>query len=171
MGQQRLVILRGAPASGKSTIAKKFRNFSNKVVWLKVDNFKDLFAEDASAALDYVNGAANATLEYLLDNGFSVIMDGVFQNPEYIQKAVDIAKKKNIPQQVFEIDISLEALLKRDEIREGVPEGLRKPLGEETITKLFNIIKENLFTGAIKLDTEKYSIDECIRIINESFNQ
>lgn len=60
--------------------------------------------------------------------------------------------------------------MKRDGVREGVPEGLKKPLGKETITNLFNIIKENPFTGAVKLDTEKYSVDECIKIINESFN-
>lgn len=48
------------------------RNFERKIVWLKVDNFKDFFADDASIALDYVNGTAIATLEYLLNQEFSV---------------------------------------------------------------------------------------------------
>ncbi len=48
---QYLVILRGAPGSGKTTLAKSFRNFEEKVAWLKVDNFKDFFAEDATSAL------------------------------------------------------------------------------------------------------------------------
>jgi len=42
---QFLVIIRSAPASGKTTIAKELRSFKDKVVWLKVDNFKDFFSE------------------------------------------------------------------------------------------------------------------------------
>jgi len=64
MEKPKLLILRGAPASGKSSIAKKLRNFTKKIVWLKVDNFKAFFAEDSSLALDYVNEAALKTLEY-----------------------------------------------------------------------------------------------------------
>ncbi len=45
---QFLVIIRGAPASGKSSIAKKLRNYSKKVAWLKVDNFKDFFSGEPS---------------------------------------------------------------------------------------------------------------------------
>ena len=48
-------------------------------MWLKVDNFNDFFAEDSTVvALKYVNGSAIATLSYLLDNNFSVVIDGVF---------------------------------------------------------------------------------------------
>ena len=64
---QRLIILRGPPSSGKSTIAKKLRDFEHKIAWLKVDNFKDFFAEDTSSALQYVNESAIATLKYLFD--------------------------------------------------------------------------------------------------------
>lgn len=166
---QRLIILRGAPSSGKSTLAKRLRNFQEKVTWLKVDNFKDLFAEDATSALDYVNGAANVTLEYLLDQGFSVVMDGVFQNPHYIKKAVETANEREIPVRVFELEISLQVLQKRDKERVGVREGIRLPLGDETITRLFNTIKDNPYEGAIKLNTEQYLIEKCIDTINKSF--
>lgn len=40
---QKLIILRGCMASGKSTIAQKYRSFDNKMAWIKVDRFKDLF--------------------------------------------------------------------------------------------------------------------------------
>ena len=166
---QRVIILRGAPSSGKSTIAKSYRNFEEKTVWLKVDNFKDFFAEDASAALSFVNGSAVATLEYLLKEGFSVVMEGIFQDTKAIDDAVKIAKKHNIPCKVFELEISLETLNSRDITREGVPEGLRKPLGEETITKIYQVLKNNPHSGAIKLDTENNNLEECKKIINNAF--
>ncbi len=166
---QRLIILRGTPASGKSSIAKNYRNFEEKVVWLKVDNFKDFFTEDATIALEFVNGSAIATLGYLLSQGFSVVVDGVFQNTTAVDNALQFAKEKNIPARVFELTASLEMLLKRDNQRKGVLEGLRKPLGREAITKIFNILAENLYPNAIKLNTEENSIERCKGIIDSYF--
>lgn len=166
---QRLIILRGAPASGKSTIAKKIRNFEEKMVWLKVDAFKDFFAVDADPALDFVNGAANATLAYLLDNGFSVVAEGVFQKIEYIDSLVNTAKSENIPYKVFELEVSLKTLKQRDRVREGVPQGLRPSLGDGVMGRIYGIIKDNPHPQAIKMDAENYSIEECIEIINKSF--
>jgi len=168
---QRVIILRGTPASGKTTIAKKFRNFEEKVAWLKVDNFKDFFADDSSAALEYVNGAAVATLRYLLDKGFSVVMDGVFQDTAAIDEALKVAESKNVTAKVFELQVSLDTLLDRDKIREGVPEGLRPPLGGETITKIFNKLKENPYPESIPLDTEKNTLDQCIELISKEFEK
>src|SRR4030042_6185925 len=85
---QCLVILRGAPASGKSTIAKKLRDFQKKIVWLKVDNFKDFFSEEDTLGLKYANESAVVILDYLLGQGFSVIVAGIFQNTDYIAKAI-----------------------------------------------------------------------------------
>lgn len=63
---QKLIIIRGAPASGKSTIAKSLRDFQKKIAWLKVDNFKDFFSEDGTLGLEYANEAAIVTLEFLV---------------------------------------------------------------------------------------------------------
>lgn len=167
---QRLIILRGAPASGKTNIAKKFRNFDKKIAWLKVDNFKDFFADDASSALSYVNGSAIATLAYLLKNGFSVVMDGIFQDTSAIDQAIKVAGGNNIPAKVFELTVSLGTLLERDKFREGVPQGLRPPMGYEAISRISNNLQDNSYPGAIKLDTEKNSIEKCTEIIKDSFN-
>lgn len=165
--KQVVVILRGTPSSGKSTIAKKLRNFEEKIAWLKVDNFKDFFADDASDALPFVNGSANSTLEYLLKNGFSVVVDGIFQETTAIDDAVEIAKKVNIPTTVFELDASLETLKQRDKIREGVSEGHRKVLADETIEAIFNKLVSSSYPVAVHIDVEKNNLDQCALIIKE----
>ena len=166
--KQVLVILRGAPASGKSTIAKKLRDYDKKIVWLKVDNFKPFFSDNTDLIVDDVNKTAINSLIYLLDQGFSVIMEGIFQNPQYIQNAIDIAKQKNIFVYTYQLDCSLKTLRKRDKVREGIKEGCRKPLGDDVIERLYRVIKNNSFKEAVELDTEKVSIDECISLIQKN---
>lgn len=164
---QKLIILRGAPASGKTTIAKSLRNFNKKIVWLKVDNFKDFFGEDSPGALDSANSTAIAALSYLLDKGYSVVMEGIFQNPNYVLESTEIAKTRNIPFKIFELECSLEELLRRDKNREGVKEGCRKPLGDAVISKIYHILNENPVENAHKLDTEKLSIEEAIGLLKQ----
>ncbi len=166
---QKVIILRGCMASGKSTIAKKFRSFETKTAWLKVDNFKDFFAEDASPALEFVNGAAVATLEYLLKQGFSVVMEGVFQDTSAIKKAFEISEKLNVPTKVFEIETSIEILKKRDLERPGTEAGLRKPIADGNISKIYNVLKGNPYPEAINLNTESNNLEECKKIIDNSF--
>lgn len=166
---QFLVIVRGAPASGKTTIAKKLRSFKDKIVWLKVDNFKDFFSGEAS--LDeqkYVDGSSLATLKYLLDNGFSVVMEKIFFNPAIIPKAVHAAKEREVKVRIFQIKCSLATLQDRDKVRPGIKEGCRKPLGDKTIERIYNQLEKTFLSDAIELDTEKLTVDECIKRIKDS---
>jgi hypothetical protein len=96
-------------------------------------------------------------------------MEGVFQNPDYVQQAVDITKKYDIPCKIFQTKVSLKTLQERDKVREGVPEGCRKPLGDAEIAKLFTVLEENPYPDAITLDTERMTIDECIAFIDKQF--
>ncbi len=166
---QRIVILRGPTGSGKSTIAHSYRNFEQKMIWLKVDNFKDFFADDASPALEHVNGAAMATLEYLLKEGFSVVVDGVFQSTLAIDQSVEIAHKYNIKIKVFELELSLEELKLRDQNRAGVKEGHRKPMDNDTLERIYTTLKNNHYPLAISLNVESNSVEECKRIIDSYF--
>ncbi len=160
-----LIILRGAPGTGKSTIAKNLCDFQKRIVWLKVDLFKRIFADESTEALEYANLTAISTLKFLLDNNFSVVMEGVFQNLEHVGTALQIAKEQNIPAFVFELTCSIEELNRRDENREEVKNGWRKPLGTEVITYLINKIQNSRFVRAARLDTEKLSIDDCVNKI------
>lgn len=164
---QKLIVIRGAPASGKSTIAKRLRDFQKKVVWLKVDNFKNFFSEDGTLGLKCINEAAVVTLDYLLSQGFSVIMEGIFQDTSYISKAVKVAENKKIQYKVYQIKCSLSFLLKRDKTRPGIKEGCRKPLGDGAIANLYRILENTFYKGATELDTENLSLEECVEIVKK----
>ncbi len=166
---QKLVIVRGTACSGKTTICKEIRDFDRKITWLSIDKVKNIFSDSRDDALDDVNKSALITLRDLLDRDYSVIMDGIFKKPEHIQGAIQIGKDKNIPVIVYQLECSLQALKDRDRDREGVKQGLWEPLGDELIESLYRKVEENPIEGAIKLNTEEKSSQECIEIIGKNF--
>lgn len=167
---QFLAIIRGAPASGKTTIAKSMRDFSNKVAWLKVDNFKEFFSGEATLEEQkFVDECALSALKYLLDHGFSVVMEKIFYNSSIIPTALEAAANRKVEAKVFQIKCPLSVLQERDKNRLGIKEGCRKPLGDETITRIYQQLEESFFPGAIELQTNEMSVDECVLKIKSLF--
>ena len=163
------MILRGAPASGKTTIGESLRNFDKKIVWLKTDNVKLFFSNFEDRTLDEVMGTCLVVLDNLLGRGYSVIYEGIFKRPEYVSRAVEIAKSKNIPYVIYQLECSLKTLQERDKKRPGVPQGLRPALGDELIESLYNTVRENPIPGAISLNTEEKTLEKCLGIIRKNF--
>lgn len=168
---QKLIILRGAPASGKTSISESLRDFDKKIVWFKTDNIKQFFSDPSEARiLDEVMETCLATLNNLLDRGYSVIYEGIFVKPEYVFRAVEIGRNKSIPVIIYQLECSLKTLQERDRARKGVKEGFRKALGDEAIESLYKKVEENPIEGAIKLNTEEKTLEECIQIIRNNFD-
>ena len=165
--KQFLVVLRGAPASGKSTIAKKLRNFDKKIVWLKVDNFKDFFGEDTEQQILYAYETSLPVLDYLLKNGFSVVIDGIFRDVhlDILKQAVNEADKRQIPVTVFQLICSLPTLLERDRKRVEETNGIRKLIGDNTLTSIYENLKNNPYSQAERLDTEHQTLEKIIEKI------
>jgi predicted kinase len=167
---QKLVILRGPAASGKTTICEQVRDYDKKIVWLSVDKMKPIFSDFEDRTLEESNKAALAELKYLLGEGYSVIFDGIFKNVNRVYEAIKIAKEKNIETLVYQLRCSLETLQGRDKVRPGVKEGYRKPLGDKIIQSIHNTNLENPIEGAIELNTEEKSLDNCLEIIRSNFD-
>ncbi len=167
---QKLVILRGAPASGKTTICKNVRNIDKNIVWLSVDGIKPIFSEYKNETLEHANKASLVMLNYLLTEGYSVIYDGIFKIPEHLRQAEEVAKKKTVQVIVYQLESSLKVLQEREKVRDGVKHGLWKPLGDDLIAGLYQKIQENPIEEAIRLDTEKLSLDECLEVVRKNFD-
>lgn len=169
--KQFLVIIRGAPASGKTTIAKKFVNYEKKIVWLKVDNFKPFFGEKSLLKhQNDVDRCALATLKYLLDSQFSVVMEKIFYDPTIIPLAMDEAQKRDIKVAVFQIKCSLKTLQDRDKNRPGIKEGCRQPMGNNAIERIYHQLEKTYYPGAITLNTDDLSENQCVSMIKNQLN-
>lgn len=166
-----MVILRGAAASGKTTLCESLRDFDKKIAWVSVDKLKPIFSEYKDETLDATNKASLVLVNYLLEQGYSVIFDGIFKNPVHVREAVEMARNKNILVAIYQLSCSLKTLQERDKARKGVKEGWRKPLGKEVIESLYKKVEDNPIKGAIKLDTENHSPEECLRIIKKNFEE
>lgn len=166
---QKLVILRGAACSGKTAIAEPIRNYDTKVAWISIDNFKRIFSNFQDSALDDVNKSAVTALKDILDRKFSVIVDGIFKKPEHIEAFITEAKVRNIPVVIYQLDCSLKTLKQRDKSRRGVKEGWFPPLGNEVIESLYRKVVENPIEGAINLNTEELSLEECVQTVKKNF--
>jgi predicted kinase len=166
---QKLVILRGPSASGKTTICERVRDFDKKIAWLSVDKMKPIFSDFEDRTLEESNKAALAELKYLLDEGYSVILDGIFKNVDRVYEAIQTAKDRNIEALVYQLKCSLKTLQDRDKVRAGVKEGYRKPLGDEVIQSIHNTNMGKPIEGAIELNTEEKSVEECVKIIKGGF--
>lgn len=166
---QKLVLVRGASCSGKTTICRELRSWEKKIAWLSVDKVKPFFSDFKDEAMDDVNKTAIVILEDLLSRNFSVVMDGIFKNPQHLYDAVAVAKRKNIPVIIYQLEVALQALKQRDKTREGVAKGWFEPLGDELIEGLYRKVEENPIEGVIKLNTEEKSPEECVGIIRQNF--
>lgn len=165
--KQTLVILRGAPASGKTTLGERLRSKENNVVWLKIDNLKPFFSEDWGDSLDEVNKLALVMINQLLSDGFSVVFDGIFKNPTHALDAKKLAESKNVPCVIYQLECSLETLQKREDERSA--QFQRDHFGKDTIQRLYEKVINNPIEGSIPLNTETQSIDECLEIIKKNF--
>lgn len=170
MGQV-LVILRGGPASGKSSVCEEVQKRNSKIVWLHVDSFKRFVnTGNKSSDRNHWYGASAASLNYFLKNGFSVLAEGIFQYHEHMQLFLQTAEKYVVKGKVFELASDPEILIQRDKTRKGVPQGLREPLPKETIKKLAFQIRDSHFPNAEIIDTDKESLDSIIEKILKEFD-
>lgn len=169
----RLIILRGSPAVGKSTIASKVAslNSAKKKALITVDNFQlyDLRPMSKSREKLAIKNSAVLTKNFLLE-GFDVVVEYVFDDVEDHKSFVDIilndtlGKLDTIYFQSFYLDAPIEKIIKRNQSRSGKRGEymnvalLRKIYARVSDTK--GIIETEIF-----IDTTKYSAKQCARYI------
>ena len=124
----RLIIIRGAPAVGKSTIAKKVAalNSAKKKTYLAVDNFQtyDLRSMSKDREKLAICNAALLAKNFLLE-GFDTVVDYVFDDIDDLKKFIEfifsdtLGKIDTIYVQEFYLDAPIEQIVKRNQSRSG----------------------------------------------------
>lgn len=169
----RLIILRGAPAVGKSTIASKVAslNSAKKKTHIAVDNFQTYDLRPMSKAREKlaIRNSALLAKNFLLE-GFDVVVDYVFDDVEDQRQFMDfifgdkLGTLDTIYVQQFYLDAPIEKIVKRNQSRSGKRgEYMNVPL----LRKLYARTSETkgMIEHEVILDTTKYSAKQCAKYI------
>ncbi len=169
----RLIILRGSPAIGKTTLAKKIAsmNPAKKKAHIPVDDFQLYDARKPSLMRERfaIRNAAILTKSFLLED-FDAVVDYVFDNIEDEEGFMSLilgdefGKLNDIYVQKFYLDASLETVLKRNQSRRGKRgEYMAIPL----LKKLY--AKTDITKGKVKnevvLDTSDWGVEKTARLV------
>ena len=128
---QELIIMRGLPASGKSTEARKMME-ANPITYKRVskDSIRDMldFGIYSIENEFVVRDVRDAVISQLLATGWSVIVDDTNLNPEHVLRLRELAG--DVPVRIIDLtDVSLDELIRRDLERGGF-------VGEEVIRRM-----------------------------------
>ena len=165
----RLIILRGSPAVGKSTVASKVAslNSAKKKAHIGIDNFQ--LYDRRSMSVDReklaIRNAALLTKNFLREE-FDVVVDYVFDDTEDQNQFInfifgsELIKLDTIYVQQFYLDAPLEKIIKRNQSRSGKRgEYMNLPL----LRKLYE--KTSKTKGTIEhefiIDTTRYNATQC----------
>lgn len=128
-----LILLKGLPASGKSTWAREtVRKFNGKHIRLSKDDFRQMLhdGEWSSDNEKIVIRMERSAADYALSNGYNVIIDDTNLNPKHEEAFREIAEKNNADFTIKMFDTDLQECIMRDRRRAG------KSVGEKVIRKM-----------------------------------
>ena len=129
----KLLILVGIPASGKSTFAKQWVEESSKTrIIVNRDSIRrGLGVYWVPTREGLISDLEFKTVETAMDWEYDICLDSTNLNSIYIQQWIKLAQKWEYEIEYKKFDISLEEALERDKNREF-------PVGEKVINQFYN---------------------------------
>ena len=111
---QKLVVLRGLPASGKSVtsvqyVMKGFKRINGDDLRNSIDN--SLYSKDNER---FIFKIMNIMIKEALRDGYSVVYDNTNFNPYHVTNCRQIAEQFKVDFEVIDIDTPLQICLERD---------------------------------------------------------
>lgn len=126
----KMIIMRGLPASGKSTKAKELTEQGN-TVRINKDLIRTMLHFDKFTGINegHTRDCSRKIADWFLSQGVSVIIDDTNLNPGVVQSWKDLAKIHNAKIEYCEMETTIEECICRDEIRD-------KRVGRDVIIKM-----------------------------------
>jgi predicted kinase len=137
----KLIILRGVPASGKSTVAEQYREMGFTIV--NRDNIRYImFGKYWGVDEQVVTDVENAMIESSLRADTSVVLDATNLNRKNLKTKLSLASRYGAEVDYLSFAVPLTVALERDRARE-------RQVGEAVIKNFFRRYKINAETGRL----------------------
>lgn len=169
----RLMILRGSPGIGKSTISSKINaiNSAKKKTYVSVDAMQHMDLRPQSKDKEKL-GIKNAAIltQSFLSEGFDVVLDYVFDDPQDLVDTIDMIrtglseKGVNFYLQTFYLDAPIERVMKRNQSRSGKR---GEYMNTALLRKLYQRVSKTkgVIPNEIIIDTSDLSAKQSARAI------
>lgn len=144
MSNQKIIVLQGIPASGKSTWSKEF--VKGKEDWIRVcrDDIRsmrgDYWIPSQESFIDKIEQYA---VESALKSGYNVVIDATNFNPKTVAKWMELAQINDTDFDIKRFDIALDEAIRRDSLRE-------RPVGAKVVKDFYH---KYVSSKEIKTDT------------------
>jgi predicted kinase len=141
-----VIMMRGLPASGKSTVARTIQKQSDKLSIINKDSFRSMIGLSFDRKLEnaVVQGQRNLA-SALLKNGFSIIVDDTNLSEKYFSYWKQLAEDNGCNFYAIEMLTSVEDCIERDSKREA-------SVGKDVIMGMYSH-----FNGPYKGDERNYA--------------
>lgn len=112
---QRLILFRGPPGAGKTTISGEVKKQKSDLAVIKFDIMRRVLSDDPSplAFKGLTIKMVQSLAEFLINQGCSVLIEGVFANEGEIEPFFNLSKTYKIPFKIFQLSADLKILKKR----------------------------------------------------------
>jgi predicted kinase len=116
--QTRLIVLRGNSGSGKTTVATALREtYGRGVAWVSQDLIRRIILKEKDQPGGLNIGLIDQVARYSLDNGYHVVLDGIFYADRYEAMLAGLARDHLGPSRFYYLDVSMEETLRRHATR------------------------------------------------------
>lgn len=155
----KLIVIRGNSGSGKSTVAQKLREQSlRRIAWVEQDNIRRKIFKEHGGTNGVHIGMIEHIVEYSLDNGYDVVLEGILSFGRYGEMLKRLAD--HCPEHYFfYLDIPLEETFRRHQTRAS-----SRDFGVSEMTDWYKPSDITGFTGEVVIGPE-VSEDEAIAMI------
>ena len=133
-----LTILRGIPASGKSTYAKQLVKEDSEVLRVNKDDIRAMFSQQYSHELEMdVRGEEQDIVESLIIKGYDVVVDDTNLQQRDIDRFKDLAELHNYTMKLVTFGTAMELCIARNNLREG-----RKKVPTSVIERMYKTLTD-----------------------------
>jgi len=114
----RLIVLRGNSGSGKSTVATALREaYGRGIAWVSQDLIRRVILREKDRAGGVNIGLIDQVARYSLNNGYHVILDGIFYADRYEPMLAALGRDHRGVSRFYYLDVSIEGTLCRHLMR------------------------------------------------------
>jgi predicted kinase len=144
MSNQKIIVLQGIPASGKSTWSKEF--VKGKEDWIRVcrDDIRSMRGDYWIPSQEsFIDKMEQYAVESALKSGYNVVIDATNFNPKTVAKWMELAQINDTDFDIKRFDIALDEAIRRDSLRE-------RPVGAKVVKDFYH---KYVSSKEIKTDT------------------